>query len=216
MHHNNYVASELTVTDNFVFGYGTATVNNAHGVYLDEGTNHVTVRGNIVGPPTPGSASSAGCLIADGYDNHFTGNICDVGPSGAVWAGVWWYPGTEGFTPGANTYTGNLVLSHFAGNQMTSAFGVTGPSFVEINSPANDPSIASNLFYNYGGGQSRSDGNHAGDTSPVLADPQCSGPLYALAPGSPAFSAPVSFSPIAAGWGPPGFGAPANTNGSCP
>jgi hypothetical protein len=75
MHHNNYTATSVTVTNNFVRDYGTATVPNAHGIYLDEGTNHVVVEGNIIGAPTVGSDKATGCLIADGHDNQFSGNI---------------------------------------------------------------------------------------------------------------------------------------------
>ena len=212
----NYTASSIHVTNNFVRDYGTATVPNAHGVYLDEGTNHVVVRGNTIGAPTVGSGKATGCLIADGHDNRFEGNICDLGTSGVAWAGVWWYPGSEQFTPGNNSYTGNIVVSRFSGNQRTSAFGVSGPSFVQIASPAKDPTITGNMFHDYGGGQVRTDGNVVGDSSPLLADPLCSGNLYALASSSPALSAPMSFVPIVGGWGPPGFVVPDDSNRSCP
>jgi hypothetical protein len=214
--HANFAATHIAVTNNFVRDQGSATVDNAHGIYLDEGTNHVVVSGNVIGPGTAGSAQSTGCLIADGHDNQFTGNICDLGTSGAAWTGVWWYPGTETFTPMNNAYSGNIVVSRFAGEQDTSAFGVAGPSFVQISSPAGDPSIHDNMYHNYGGGPVRTDGNHLGDTSPELADPMCSGYLYALASTSPAFGAPVSFQPIIGGWGPPGFVIPAEGSGSCP
>jgi hypothetical protein len=164
----------------------------------------------------PGSGDSTGCLIADGHDNRFTSNLCDVGTTGAGWAGVYWYPGSELFTPANNSYFGNVVVSRFPGSQMTNAFGVSGPSFVEVASPASDPAIHDNLFYNYGGGQVRTDGNHTGDTSPVLQDPLCSGNLYALAAKSPAFDPPVSFHPITGGFGPPGFVVPPDANRACP
>ena len=216
IHHANYTASSVTITNNFVRDYGTAKVNNAHGIYLDEGTNHVVVRGNIVGAATVGSGSATGCLIADGHDNRFEGNICDVGTTGIAWAGMWWYPGDEEFLPGNNAYTGNVVVSQFAGNQKTSDFGVSGPSFVQIASPAKDPTIAGNMFHNYGGGQVRTDGNVVSDSSPILDDPLCSGNLYALAPGSPAFAPPMNFVPIAGQWGPPGFVIPDDGNRACP
>ncbi len=216
IHHANYTASSVLVTNNFVRDYGSASVPNAHGIYLDEGTNHVVVRGNTIGAATVGSGKSTGCLIADGHDNHVEGNICDVGTSGIAWAGVWWYPGNEQFTPGNNAYTGNIVVSRFAGNQATNAFGVSGFSFVQVASPASDPTIAGNMFHNYGTGQVRTDGKPLGDGSPILADPLCSGNLYTLAPNSPAFAPPMSFAPIAGGWGPPGFVIPDDANRSCP
>jgi hypothetical protein len=216
MHHANYTASSIQVTNNFVREYGAATVNNAHGIYLDEGTNHIVVSGNTIGAPAVGSASATSCLIADGHDNRFEGNICDLGTGGAAWTGVWWYPGDEEFTPGNNSYTGNIVVSRFATNQQTNDFGVKGPSFVQIASPAKDPTIAGNMFHNYGGGQVRTDGNVVGDTAPILADPLCSGNSYALASTSSAFNAPMSFVPIVGGWGPPGFVLPDDPNRSCP
>jgi Right handed beta helix region len=216
IHHANYTASHIEITNNFVRDQGTATVSNAHGIYLDEGTNHVEVSGNVIGPATVGSGVSTGCFIADGHDNRIAGNICDLGTTGIAWAGVWWYPGKEGFTPMNNSFTGNIVVSRFAGEQMTSAFGVSGPSFVQINAPADDPSIRDNMYYNYGGGQVSTDGNHVSDSSPQIANPLCSGYLYGLSSKSPAFRAPVSFPPIVGGWGPPGFVLPPATTGSCP
>jgi hypothetical protein len=213
---HNYTASSVVVSNNFVRDYGTATVSRAHGIYFDEGSNHVVAKGNVIGAATAGSKLETGCLIADGHDNRFEGNICDVGTTGFAWTGVWWYPGNELFTPENNTYTGNVVVSRFAGNQETSAYNVSGPSFVQIASPAGDPVIRGNLFHNYGGGQVRTDGNHVSDADPVLADPLCSGSEYTLASGSPAFNAPVSFEPIVGGWGPPGFVVPPDVNRSCP
>jgi hypothetical protein len=216
MVHNGYVPSNIKVTNNFVRDYGTSTVENAHGIYLDESTNHVVVSGNVIGAPTVGSGGSTGCLIADGYDNQFIGNICDLGTTGVAWSGVWWYPKRAPFTPANNVYSGNIVVSRFSGDQETNAYQVMGPSFVQINSPSTDPSISDNMYHNYGGGQVRTDGNHVGDTSPRLEDPLCSGNLYALAASSPALSAPMNFQPIVGGWGPPGFVIPSDANRSCP
>lgn len=206
---NNYVATSNKVTNNYVKDYGHNGGADAHGIYLDEGTNHVTISGNVIGPPAAGSGNSTGMFLADGYDNVFKNNICDLGPSGTAFTGVWWYPGGEGFTPQGNQFINNIVISKFAGNQNTSAFGNTGVSYSQTNQPAGDPSsIANNMYHNYGGGQVRTDGNAVSDSSPQLADPQVSGWTYTIAAGSPAFSAPVSFTDLTRGWGPPGFTIP--------
>jgi hypothetical protein len=216
---NNYTATSIEVTNNFVRDYGTATIPNAHGIYLDEGTNHVVVSGNTIGAPTPGyvggQPDSTGCLLADGHDNHFSGNICDVGLDGVGWSGVWWYPAMKNFTPANNVYRGNVVVSHFSGNQKTS-YTVSGFSFDQSNAPSGDPTIADNVYFNYGGGQVRTDGNQVSDSSPRTVDPLCSGNLYTLAAGSPAFAAPTSFSPVVGAWGPPGFVISEDSNRSCP
>jgi hypothetical protein len=43
------------------------------------------------------------------------------------------------------------------------------------------------------------------DNSLVVVNPQTSGWLCSISAGSPTFSAPVNFAPIAGGWGPPGY-----------
>jgi hypothetical protein len=204
-HFNNYVASRLEVTNNYVKDYGSATAGDAHGIYLDEGTNHVTVSGNIIGPASAAAIDSTGLFLVDGYANHFTGNIGDLGTSGNKWGGVWWYPGSEGFTPSDNGFEGNIVVANFPGDQTTSAFGAGGYTFYQNGGAAGIYAIANNVYWNYGGGAMRATGPIASDTAPLVADPQISGWAYAIASGSPVFAAPVSFPPIVGGWGPIGF-----------
>jgi parallel beta-helix repeat protein len=49
----------------------------AQGIYLDDGTNGVTVTGNVV------TGVTSACLqIHGGQDNVIQGNVCDVGASG--------------------------------------------------------------------------------------------------------------------------------------
>jgi hypothetical protein len=115
-----------------------------------------------------------------------------------------------------NTLTGNIVIARFGDKQRTSSGGVTGYSYVQNKRPASDFLIQNNVYYNYGGGQARTDGPIVSDSNPLIADPKLSGWACAVAADSPAHRAPVSFPEIAGGWGPPGFVIPeGGAPGSC-
>src|SRR5262249_12454405 len=106
---------------------------------------------------------------------------------------------------GGNSFTGNIIISDFAGKQNTIGF-MNGYSYIQ--SPGTPPSwysIRNNVYHNRGGGQVRTDGPVAGDSSPIFANPRISGATYAIAAGSRVFASPINFPPITGGWGPPGF-----------
>lgn len=210
-----YTSASIKFTNNYVRDYGAGQAD-AHGIYLDYGANHVTVSGNVVGPPSPTSTASSGFMLADGFNNSFSGNIIDLGATGHMLTGVWFYFGTVGFTITGNSFTGNIAISNFAGSTTTSAFGTSGTAYVQTNGGGTH-TITNNVYHNYGGGAEVSTGNLDSDSSPVREDPLISGWNYAVASNSPVFNSPVNFPAIKGNWGPPGFVLPqTGTVPSCP
>jgi Ca-dependent carbohydrate-binding module xylan-binding/Right handed beta helix region len=199
----------VTVTDNFVRDYGASGITGAAGIYLDDNTSNVTVTGNVIAPPTEGDVSTGNLgatalEIHDGLNNQISGNIIDLGDSGRTLAATWFQDGGSLAGMSGNTFTGNVVISGFTGNQNTNFSGQTGFTFFE-NSPSSDFTIANNLYFNDAGGQVRTDGPTTSDSNPILGNPEISGPTYQIASGSPVFGSPVNFASIVGGWGPPGF-----------
>jgi hypothetical protein len=168
---------------------------------------------NIVGPLTPGILDGSndnnctGFEIHNGSHNTITGNIVDLGSSGKVETANWGLDSASIAGMMGNTFTNNIAISGFTGAQQTSSSGITGYSYFNP-SPASWTTIDDNMYFDYAGGQVRTDGNNASDAKPVIEDPQISGWTYRIAAGSPALASPVSFPPIAGGWGPPGFAIP--------
>jgi hypothetical protein len=201
---NLFPATSIMITNNYIKDTGGDGLNDAHDIYLDLGTNHATVSGNVMGPLNPNSGFTTGAMLADGWSNHFTGNIIDLGSSGHMMTGVWWNETYRGFSVTDNTFTGNVVVSGFAGNQNTNVNGI-GYSYYQNNSVASNYTIGNNVYYNYAGGQVRTDGSIVGDTSPIMEDPLVTGWNYAIDPNSPVFNSPVNFPRIIGGWGPPGI-----------
>lgn len=207
--HGGTQTSHVSVAGNFVRDYGAPHVTKAIGIYLDDNASNVTVAGNIVGPAAPGTGDSAtGIFLHNGHDNHIGGNIIDLGNSAGQYTVQWGHDHASIAGMGGNTFTGNIVISNFAGKQNTVGF-MNGYSYIQSpGTPASWYSIRDNVYYNRGGGQVRTDGPVAGDSNPIFANLQISGATYAIAPGSRAFASPVNFPPIAGGWGPPGFVVP--------
>jgi hypothetical protein len=217
----------VTIKNNFIRDQGFATSKDAIiGIYLDDTSSHVTVTGNIIGPPCAGcintrSRNNTSCFLIndDGYNgvpadetenDEFTGNICDLGASAMVQTGVL---GGSG-----NSYTGNIVLSNFTGALRTCTSGLCGYAYIETN-VATNLTLKGNLYVNYApGGDVFFNGNSQGDSGPIrttAAQLGCSGYLYVLAATSLAYSPRVNFPRIAGDWGPPQFAIPTSINKSC-
>jgi hypothetical protein len=221
--HGGNTTSHSIIRNNFVRDYGAAGVSGQVGIYLDQGSNNVQITGNVVGPPAEGSVGTgnAGAIAfqdSTGFNNTYSGNIVDLGDSGRTLITDFWYEtdsGPQNPTQN-NNFTGNIIIMNFAGNQNTDFTGSVGPSYFEHPSYPTLPNISNNLYYNYGGGQVRTDGNRSGDSSPILnVDPQISGYLYTISAGSPVYSQ-MNFPHIVGGWGPPGFVIPSSSNHSDP
>lgn len=203
-------ASSLTIKNNFVANYGSAGHFGQVGIYLDEGANHVTVAGNVVGPPLRGSVADAGtnntgaAFTDAGFDNTFFGNIVDLGDSGRVFA-VEFY-GYPAYGESGNVFEGNIILSNFTGAQATNMSGKTGFAYFQNIGSGSNYTIRHNVYWNYAsGGSVFTNGVLAGDSEPIFKNPQVSGPTYTVDRRSSVYSPPVNFAPIVGGWGPPGF-----------
>jgi hypothetical protein len=218
MHATDDSGGHITVSNNYVRDWGSS-VGNQHAVYLDDQACDVTITGNVLGAPqgvTGSNYTGTGMIFANGGNNNtISGNIIDLGNSGHVVTVNW---SQESLDMSGNSFTGNIVVSSYTGTQQIQQ-GATGGSysFVENGSlPASDFTIQNNLYHNYAGGQVNTSGNITSDAHPIMTDPQISGYLYNMAGGSPAFSAPINFSSIQGGWGPPGFVIPSSSNHSDP
>jgi parallel beta-helix repeat protein len=166
----------------------------AQGIYLDDGTNNVTVSGNVVTGIT-----SACFQIHGGQDNILRGNLCDLGASGN---GAIVQFQNDMLTP----MTGNV----FEDNIVVAASSGPGQGFVGVNTPPNPMTIQNNAYFNYVGSavSSAGTGGAGSDGNPTYVNPGVSCWAPTLASGSPASSSPVSFPGIVSGWGPPGFALP--------
>lgn len=210
--------SSLTITNNYVADYGGsssfASGQGARGIYLDDNSSNVIVSGNVIGPPSTAldasndSATSA-IFVHDGSGNKITGNIIDLGSSGNESAVIWGYDSNSLSGMAGNTFTGNIVISSYTGTESVDPDGtVRNTTYFQGSDSAtvaSDFTIENNLYYNYAGGQVSTSGNVASDTNPIIANPGLTGWAYQLASNSPAYSSPVSFTPIVGGWGPAGF-----------
>jgi hypothetical protein len=204
--------THVTIANNFILDYGAPGIFGATGIYLDQGSSNVTVTGNVVGPATKGSvgtgnAGAFGFQVNAGNNDHITANILDLGDSGRELIVSYWWESGPAYVNNTtnNTFEKNIVISEFAGRQKTNFTGVTGYSYyVHPRQPTN-PTIQNNDYYNYAGGEIRTDGNIVGDSNPIFENPQISGWTYQISEGSPVFKRPMNFRPIDGGWGPPGF-----------
>ena len=201
--------SSLTIKNNYISDYGHSGGYGAIGIYLDEGANHVTVTGNVIAPPTERSVpfrNDGGAAFTNaGYDNTFSGNIVDLGDSGRVFASLNY--GYVAYGERGNVYTGNIIISRFAGSsQQTNMNGLTGYAYFQNLAPSSNYTIENNVYWNYAsGGSVFTQGVLAGDRNPIVVDPQISGWTYTIASNSPVYRPPVNFTPILGGWGPAGF-----------
>jgi hypothetical protein len=200
------------ITNNFVRDYAASGVTGAAGIYLDDNTSNVTVTGNAVGPPTEGAVSSGNLgatafEIHDGNNDTISGNLADLGDSGREWTAIWYQDSSSAAGMLGNTFTGNILISGFTGNQNTNFTGQTGYSYFE-NSAGTNFTISDNVYHNYAGGQMRTDGQNASDHNPIFVNPKIRSLTYNVEDGSPTFRPPVNFPHIIGSWGPPGFVVP--------
>jgi hypothetical protein len=205
----------VMISNNYVYNYqyNSNSADRGRGIYTDNGMSNVTITGNIVGPPGlavqqgSGGAGTTAFMVHGGDNVIVSGNIIDLGATSRdilfTYVNL---PGGLAMT--GNTFTGNIVLFGFTGVQNTQSFGATGPSYMDANgngpNPVN-PQVRNNVYYNYVGGSTFTNGNSFGDSAPIFANPDIAGWTYAIAAGSPVFNAPVNFPQIPGGWGPPGF-----------
>ena len=222
---NNFVrdyqcaAGTTALTCGAYGGDGGASGNNPNrgvGIYLDRGAANVTVTGNVIansantfavsGP----TSSTTAIFMGSSQNNQITGNLIDLGNNGWI-CDVVYEKYDSGDANTGNVITGNLFIGNWSGNQSSGALGVLNLAFPAGGSSPSAPQLANNLYYNYGSGGLSTRGNSFADASPVTGkDPLISGWTYQLADDSPAYSAPVAFTPIVGGWGPPGYSIPQN------
>jgi hypothetical protein len=204
-------AGTLIIQNNFVRDWGPSgsPAGNVEGIYLDDHSSNVIIRGNVIGPPTNAAGLLSTYNAALFYNaggtvtnNKATGNIIDVGTRLVL----------AGSTSGqSETFSNNVIIGNWAGRTVPTYNGVGW----DLGSGSNQ-FVKNNLYWNYGGGGVPSNGTPQGDLSPTTANPKLSGYLYNMDPTSPAFSPPVSFPGITGGWGPPGFVIPSSSNHSDP
>lgn len=229
MHGTHTAGGSVTVRDNLVRDYGSASLtNDVVGIYLDDTTSNTAVTGNVVAPPCAGCLNTgnrnnstcflvnddsfAGASANETENDDISGNICDLGASSMLITALW---GGEN-----NTLSGNIVVSNFTGSLNTSASGVTGYAYYE-SSVATGLTLTTNAYLNYAsGGSTFSNGFHQGDANPQTYSASqlglsCPNGLYALAGSSAAYGWPMNFPHLLTNWGPPGFVIPASTNHSC-
>jgi hypothetical protein len=182
------------------------------GVYLDNNTENVSVTGNVIGPPMASCLGNAlgvpAALFFDSAMNSsVSGNIIDLGASARLYvAAMDNYP--NGDQTSGNAITSNIIICNFPSSNATTTGGWgQGGSGAYAGNGSGPETIRNNVYFNYGGGAAATSANGTGngDTNPVTEDPQISGWSYAIAAQSPVYAAPVSFPPIKAGWGPPGY-----------
>jgi VCBS repeat-containing protein len=195
----------VLITNNFVRDYGSAGNTSANGIYLDDNASNVTVSGNVIGPAsTQAGIASSGFFVHNGNNDHIFGNVLDLGASGGEYTVQWGFDSGSITNMSGNTFTNNIVISGFTGNQNTIGWA-NGVSYVQGGGNPSDYTIQDNVYFNYAGGQVRTDGNLSTDSNPIFENPQISGWSYQITKSSPVFTAPINFSAILGGWGPPGF-----------
>lgn len=211
MHSSWTSGGAVTVDGNFTRDTGTVNTWGIHDVYLDDTSSNVSVTNNVLGP-YPSNAGQNGqpyplnsmnlLFLTYGTNNTFSNNIVDLGTSGTTNAAT--FAGLAGQGQNNNTYTGNIVIGNFTGQQTGNSSGHQG-QYVADPGGSSNLSITGNLYFNYAGGALRTDTyNGTADTKPIQANPLLSGAGYALDPASPAFKA-IKFTDLARAWGPPGF-----------
>lgn len=178
----------VRIVNNYIRDYGAGN-DATKGIYLDDDMSNTIVTGNIVA-----GKGQFPIQYHIGGNNRVSGNIFDLATDGSK-STVLIQAAKSG-----NSFTGNIILSSYTG---PGSYGYLEVPEVDARSVA--PIIRDNLYWNYAGGTTRSDGNTFNDINPVRADPFISCWSYQMAPGSPALLNPVRFQPLAGAWGPPGF-----------
>jgi hypothetical protein len=215
----------LTIQKNYIRDTGQPGVGGITGIYLDDNTSNTTVTGNIIAPHVVGWVGGGGrtdgmCFeqfggVLNPQNNTITGNICDLGATGLIWAAR----DTPSNGQSNITFSGNIVISSFAGANNTQGCGTAGQAYCDIAGIT----IQNNGYHNYGGGGEPTNGTVVSDASPqhltaVQLGLTCTNGIYSIAPGSAVLAAPISFPPLPTAWGPSGFRldlvAP-STNHSC-
>jgi parallel beta-helix repeat protein len=165
--------TQTTVTMNFVQGVGGAGRHNV-GIYLDDDTNGVTVTKNIVA-----GAGSDALQVHGGSNNHFSGNIFDLGNINASSAGFFQAAPSEQIQNAMvnNDFTGNIVIS--------SASQPRNPLFPIDN--GGNPTISGNDYWSTVGAYM----NTSQDSAAQHVDPGISSGNYGGVNG-----AGIGFSPI--------------------
>ena len=200
----NATSTNIRMIDNFVrdagFSSGPAT---GHAINLDDGTSNVTVTGNIL---TGRFLYAFG--IHGGKNDTYDHNIVDLGSDGQQAIGYYQNSLDTTNTPltamTGNSFTGNIITSDGGGGGWQ---GACTPGCAGYGA---QPTIASNVYYNYAGSPINHNGINGlnNDTNPINENPQLSCWTYTLAGGTPLFSPPVSFATITHTWGPPGYTIP--------
>jgi Right handed beta helix region len=201
---NSTKSTNITIKNNFLKDYGLPG-NLGHAIYLDYEASNCTISGNIIS----GSSNTAALLVSDGNNIVFTDNIFDVEDGSIV---LLWYLNITGHQNGTgNSFTNNIVLVNATSFSTPTGVAGNAPFLTSANSgPLGNFHVQNNFYCNYskiGSGPYNDTGNQFNDMSPALcnSDSGISGWNYNITASSAVFSSPVSFQPIAGGWGPPGF-----------
>jgi hypothetical protein len=186
-------ATGIRVSNNYIRDAGAG--GGGRGIYLDDGSSNVAVSGNIVA-----GVMNACFNIHGGSNDVYSDNICDEGSSGSQGITIYQQTSASGTWPmTGNQYENNIIIAgSTGGGGGYNVFGVGGPA---------KATIQNNAYYNYVGSSVNSTGSSGAgsDSNPTYENPQLSCWAYSIAPGSRVFNSPVNLSPIASGWGPPGF-----------
>jgi parallel beta helix pectate lyase-like protein len=188
-------ATNIRWTNNYIHdGNMFATLGSGYGsaLYADDCTSNVTASGNVL----TGRNGSNTSMVHGGSNVHQVGNLTDLATfqqhvATFQTSGV---SGCSSATMSGNEYENNIIIGAGGGGGYALLSG----------SPMHAPTITSNDYYNYGGTAISSAGAYS-DADPVSEDPQISGWTYDIASTSPVFKAPVSFTALVGGWGPPGY-----------
>jgi hypothetical protein len=175
----------VKINNNYIRDYGAGN-DATKGIYLDDDMSNALVTGNVIA-----GKGHYPIQYHIGANNQVSGNIIDLGDDGSKSAVL------LQVTKAGNSFSGNIILSSYQG---AGSYG-----YLEVDAPSVAPVIRDNLYWNYAGGTTRSDGNTVNDINPLRANPMISCWSYQIAPGSPALLGPVGFKPITGNWGPPGF-----------
>jgi hypothetical protein len=193
----NSVSTSVDVTNNYVRDVNVSSDGGgdfgdccAMGIYLDHGTNNVTISGNVI----TGTLSSC-FMLQGGTSNVIEGNLCDVGASGQE---ILDFQNDDLTQMTGNRFENNVVVVGRDG-------GAQG--FLGASSPPTPITIQDNAYFNYAGAtvDSNGTGNAGSDAAPTYENPGVSCWSPTVAPASPVFNAPVSFPGLPGTWGPPGL-----------
>ena len=187
----NIVVSNNYIRDVNISSGGQGDYNGccATGVYVDDGMSNVTVSGNVV------TGIKSQCFaIHGGNGNTFKGNLCDL--SDNAYQRILLYQWDSLMLPmTGNSFIGNIVVTGGTG---------AGSGYTDNGTPT-APVIKDNAYFNYAGSTVNSSGSNGSDTNPTYENPGISCWAPGISSSSPVFDAPVNFTALVGGWGPPGF-----------